>query len=222
MDKTKTIIIAILATVIAVFVILYIIGSQAPKATQAPTTTATTGQQVPTTSSTGQAAQAAEDLTQNFSEASAGYVMSYPADWMFEKPGASWDTVVFSGKEGTDSYRATVNIQNILTKSNGGEYATATELMANLKSQFSKMDTNVKVIDEQPLSYMTKKGQTLNGDQVLVQYSVKGEAFQQWQIVIPSADGKYFHAIAYTAPVSIFTKYLATAQAMIQSWSMNE
>jgi len=219
MDKAKTIVIAIIATVIAVFVILYVVGMRAPKTT---TPTPQTGQPTQTSTSTAQPAQTAPDLTNNFSETAAGYVMKYPADWTFAKQGNTWDMVAFSGKEGTDAARASVDIQNIPSTTNGGEYASATVLMTDLKTKLGKAGQDFQLIDEQPLSYMTKAGATLDGDQVLAQYSLNGEAFEQWMIVIPSPDGKYFHAISYTAPVSIFTKYLATAQAMIQSWSMNE
>lgn len=223
MDKTKTIVITILATVIGLFVILCIIGSRSTKAPTAPATPPGTQQTTtkPTTATAAQPAEEAAALTNEFAEAAAGYSMKYPADWTYEKQGEGWDTIVFSGKRGTDAYRATVNIQNILTKANGGKYATATELMESLKTQF-KQGEDAKIVDEQPLSYTTKQGETIEGSQVLAEYVFNGEQFKQWQIVIPRPDGKYFHAIAYTAPADLFNTYISTARAMINTWTMRE
>lgn len=227
MDKVKTIIIAVLGTAIGLFVILYIIGSR----DKTPTAPATGSQQQatsPATEGSGAAAQpsaqtpeVAPALTQKFSEAATGYTMNYPADWTYEKQGEGWDTVVFSGKAGTDAYRATVNVQNILTKSNGGTHATVADLMTNLKSQFAQSE-DPKLVDEKPLSYTTAKGENIEGVQLLVEYGIKGEQFRQWQIAVPRPDGKYYHAIAYTAPIAIFDRFQPTAQAIIESWSMVE
>ena len=225
MDKVKTIIISVLATVIVVFGGLYLLGSQSEKKTPpppaaAPTAVTPTTPSPATSAPTEKPSAAALALTQTFDDAKAGYVMQYPADWIYEKPDKSATTVIFSGKQGTPAYRATLNIQNLLTTQAGGKYADIAAVVKDLKQQLT--GGGAVFAGEQALTYTTQKGQQLQGAQFLVEYTLKGEKFRQWQVVIPNPDGKYLHALAYTAPADLYADYEATAQAMIQSWKMKE
>ena len=47
---------------------------------------------------------------QRFSDPAAGYSIAYPIDWMIDRQ--STHTIIFSGKEGSHAYYATVSIQN--------------------------------------------------------------------------------------------------------------
>ncbi|MCI0479099.1 hypothetical protein L0Y59_00970 [Candidatus Uhrbacteria bacterium] len=216
MEKMKTVIIAVVATVVVAGIAFYLIGLRKTSPTPPPVqdTQAQDEEQVA-------APLPVPELTKTFAEPGAGYTMGYPEEWTYETKDETFQTVVFSGAPGTEAYRATVNIQNVMNKENGGEFVTAQELMDDLKAQFTSSEDGV-IIDEGPLAYSTAAGETLQGVQVAAEYKLQGETYQQWQIVVPHADGKHFCAIAYTAPAGLFRAYQPTAQALIESWSMVE
>ncbi|MBU2613015.1 hypothetical protein KJ925_00960 [Patescibacteria group bacterium] len=218
MEKVKTIIIAVLSTIIVAGLAFYLIRSQKEDAT--PTQTPEPVAEEQPTPEPVQLPPALE-LTEMFSETDAGYTMGYPKDWTYEVQGEGFRTVIFNGASGTEAYRATVNIQTIPSKENGGTFATVQEVMDDLKAQIEK-DESGKVLDEQELAYTTESKEQLSGIQIAAEYALEGEVFQQWQIVVPRADGKAFNTIAYTAPASIFLAFQPTAQSMIQTWAMVE
>ncbi|MFH1078479.1 MAG: hypothetical protein V1745_04355 [Patescibacteria group bacterium] len=216
MEKIKNLVIAVLGTIIVAGFAFYLISSRGQKqdVTSTPSTPPAEVTQTPTTTP-----PVAPVLGKTFEEAGAGYAMAYPADWIYETKGEGFRTVIFSGASGTVAYRATVNIQNIPSKANDGNFATAKDVMEDMKKQLLALEGG-KIVDEQPLSYTADASTTLDGIQLAAEYTLQGETYQQWQIVVPRTDGMFFNTIAYTAPAGLFATYQPTAQAMIQTWTM--
>ena len=231
MEKFKTIALSILATVILVFIGLYILGTTGKKSQEPvkPTVPAAQ-QQTPPTDLTQQPSQnqqppAAQGpkLDLLFDGKDVGYTMAYPSDWIVERPDPKSSVVMFSGKQGTEAYDATVNIQNLMTTKTGGKYTDADSVVKDMQNQVKAGATDVKYpMETRDVSYTTQKGTELKGKQFVVEYTRDGKTNRQWQVILPRPEGGYIYMLAFTAPVSIFDKYSDLAQAMIQSWNLSE
>jgi len=151
-----------------------------------------------------------------FQEGGYGFTLNYPADWMYEMP--SKVKAVFSGKKGTPAWDSVISIQNVLSSSKGGTYGDVNGVINGIKSQIMAADKNARIYDEKAFSYNMMDGKQLAGKEFKVEYLNQGINYRQWQIVVPRYGGEVFHAWTYTAPVNIYDSYLATAQAMLNSW----
>lgn len=143
-----------------------------------------------------------------------GFRMSYPADWVFEKPNGY--TVVFSGAQGSPSYYATVNMQIIATTKAGGKHETADTLIADLREQImTAQEPNVTDATDQ--SFTNTSGQLVSATGFAAAYTRDNKEFRQLQFASPSADGNSIYAYSYTAPKDLYEEYKPVAITMIQS-----
>lgn len=160
----------------------------------------------------------AVSLTNFYDNKDSHYSIYYPADWIYEAKEKGM--VIFSGKEGTAAYYATVNIQTILTKRSGGDFSTLDEFVADIKKQTLQESPNASFIDKGSLTVPGPKGVKLKGQYLKFIYTYEGELFHQWQIVILREDANVFYTFAYTAPVDQYQADLGVAQTMLKTWSI--
>ena len=147
-----------------------------------------------------------------FSSPELGYSIRYPSNWVYEK--VSPFALVFSGREGTDAYLATVSVQNVQA---GATERASREIMSNLKAQLAKDATEVSYFGEGPISLKEAGGK---GVEFLVTYKKNGRGFRQWSIIIPRPSGAVAHIWTYSAPVERFERYRKIAETMFRSWKL--
>lgn len=222
MEKSKTIIISVLATAVIVLAGYYVYVSRqsdSKKTVNTPAVTNTVDQQ--TGDQTADATSSTQPTFNTFEGTDVGYVINYPLDWIGLRQ-ASSSVIMFSGAEGTEAYNATLNIQNLMTTKTGGKYTDAVSVVKDMKDQVQAGAKDIKYTMDKEVTYTSQKGVDLKGWQFVVEYNLNGKINRQWQVIIPRPEGGYIYMIAYTAPTEIFDKYLDVAQAMVQSWTMLE
>ena len=152
-----------------------------------------------------------------FSDAGLGYNIEYPRGFIVARPASH--TVVFSGGEGTGAFDAVVSIRNVTAPRNV-DSTKATAVFADLKLQIAAAATSVRYIGETAIVY-GKGGLNLEGRQFLVSYSLEGQRFRKWAVVIPRPSGEVVHVWSYTAPVAIFDMFRPLAQGMRDTWTIH-
>lgn len=157
-------------------------------------------------------------LTKTFDNKESHYVIKYPTSWEYDS--SSQGTVIFSGRQGTPAYYATVNVQTVLTKKTGGEFKNVKEFINDIKKQAKKESRNVTFLESGPYNMKLENGDKLEGEYLVFAYGYRGESFKQWQIVLRRQDGQVFYAWAYTAPTEIFDRYHEVAKSMLVSWQV--
>ena len=155
-------------------------------------------------------------LTNIFKEQNLGYSMSYPGDWVytFQAP----HIVVFSAKKGAVG-ETTVSIRNLnSTLVPGGKYKDVDSVIESLLNQL-KTTKNVIVYNPEPYEY--NKGQVkLTGKQVVAEYTLQGEKYKQWVVVLPRAAGDVFHLWSFVSQAKTYDNNLGTARAMLSSFTI--
>ncbi|TAK75881.1 MAG: hypothetical protein EPO11_04945 [Gammaproteobacteria bacterium] len=145
------------------------------------------------------------------------YSIQYPAEWTYDAS-AEQGTVVFTGKTGTPSFYSTINIQTVLTKKTGGEYANVKQFIADIKKQAARQSSHPVFLEHGPTTMVEADGSKAQGEYLIFTYRYKNIEFKQWQIVVLRSDNQVFYAWAYTAPAQLYQNDLATAQTMLKSW----
>jgi|GEM_PF-1855910 len=153
-----------------------------------------------------------------FEDDKLGYKIEYPHNWVCEKPGKY--KILFSGKEGTDAYYSTVNIQNFASKKIGGGYDDINSVIKDFKKQIMTHSDDPKIYNERKFVYKATNGAILTGEEFIAEYTKSGEKFKQWQIFIPKDNGEVFYAWIYTAPADMYETYLEVAKKMLDSWKI--
>lgn len=149
------------------------------------------------------------NLENQFCEQKLGYCIRYPGNWRYAKQNEY--TVIFSGREGTEAYRATVTIENIASTVIGGQYEDVQAVVDDYKCQLVSQSAAV-CIDSTDYP---------QGNGYVAEFSHAGEAFRQWRLVVARTDGRVLHSWAFTAPVGLYPAYLPIAQAMLASWTLD-
>lgn len=162
--------------------------------------------------------QGSYSVSMLFNNKDSRYSIKYPTNWLYDKSGQG--TVIFSGRPGSPSYYSTVNIQVILTKKNGGDFATVKQFMADLKRQTKKEFSNTKFVEEGPVSLSMPDGSVVKGEFLTFISNYKGKKFKQWQIVVLRNDEQVFYAWAYTAPAEQYDTDLSVAKDMLKTWTI--
>lgn len=160
----------------------------------------------------------APGLAAAFDASTLGYMIRYPGDWMYDTP--TNYQVVFSGKEGTDAYYATISIQNVLSARDGGKYRDPSEVADGVIGQLNMGATDVTIYDDRPFVYTAKDGSKLKGVEMKVEYTREGRKFRQWIVIVPRSAGEAFHIWSYTSPEDRYNEYARTAQLMLDSWEI--
>lgn len=149
-------------------------------------------------------------LTNKFSDPEHGYAVSFPGNWTHEVSG---NAVLFSGRDGTEEYSTTVNLQPLLSEEAGGIYPDLESVFLALKAQFESAGGRVST----PESFKHKsRGIAYPAVRFLSAYSMRGENFRQETFLVRKS-GPYFLQLSYTAPENLFEKYRKTGLKIIAS-----
>jgi hypothetical protein len=154
-------------------------------------------------------------LANVFQADDAGYTIRFPSGWIFKKQ--SENTYIFSGKEGSQAYYSTINIQKLRSKKNGGVYADVDAVIEGFKKDFLSGDANAKFFDGRSFKYADKNVQ-LEGKQFKAEYIIQGTKFRQWLVVISDYSQDYFYAFSYTSPADQYDFFLWIAELMLETW----
>lgn len=154
-----------------------------------------------------------------FSEPRLGYVIDYKPDWIYEIPSDS--AVMFSGRDDTDAYWATVSIQNVAPPDAESTMHAVSMIVDQLQEQFSTQAPDV--VFESAGPYVYHHGAAfLLGREFFAVYGSDGTRYRQWSVVLPRPKGHVAHIWTYRAPAERFDIYLPVAEAMLRSWRIED
>ena len=153
-----------------------------------------------------------------FADGDLGYAINYPDDWMMEKPTAF--STVFSGRQGTEAYYATVRIQNVKPKTASGPKQAMVGVLDNLKAKLAAGAGELAYLAEGPFLY-DRQGVRLEGHQFMVAYVNKGQRFRQWTVVMPRSLGTVTHIWSYASQDLRFDVFRPIAEEMLRSWTLD-
>ncbi len=149
----------------------------------------------------------------------SGYSIKYPLGWSYDDKSVK-GAVIMRGKEGTDSYNVTVNIQTVLTKKTGGKFTTVKEFIDDMKAQAKSQALGPKYLESGPITFNEPNGSIVKGEYLILTYKLNNVDIKQWQIVVLRNDDQVFYAWAYTAPANLYDKELPVAKRILESWSI--
>ncbi|GEM_PF-5586847 len=149
-----------------------------------------------------------------FSDSAYGFSMSYPSDWVYEY--ASDSMVMFSGKEGSEAYYSTVFIQNLLSTKSGGTYDNLEAIYNDFKEQIASAGGQISEMRE---SVFSVGNIDLPAIAMESTFNKEGGTYKQMTVIIQRNEN-IFQQFSYTAPVSIYEKYIDTAQQMYNSLNL--
>lgn len=167
---------------------------------------------------TATAVQAGAAPTKRFAESGYGYTIEYPGDWNLTKPSAT--TATFSGKEGSDAFFAIISIQNVQPPAAKTPRQAADTALADLKSMLKREAADLAFVGEQPLTLKTGR-LSLEGQIIVVTYTIGGERYRKWALVMPRPTGTVAYIWSYTAPDKRFDAFRPIADAMLKSWTIH-
>lgn len=156
-------------------------------------------------------------LDHEFTTATYHYSIPYSSNWKVFSRG---DGVVVFKLQDKQSPGVSINIQTIYTKFGGGEYPDIKALMDDFYSQVPQHFGKVKFLKRDAISVKQPDGSLRVGEQTTLNFSMNGVAYQQWQVMLISRDGRLFQAFAYRSPVAYFNQYQPLAAAMVSSWKI--
>ncbi len=152
-------------------------------------------------------------LSNTFKEPSLGFTIAYPGDWTYAYQAPH--IVIFSARKGVDG-QAIVSLRNLnSTKVPGGRYKDSDAVIEALMNQL-KRAKDVTVFEPEPFLYGKGQGK-LMGKQVAAEYTIKGEKYKQWFVVIPRGPGDVFHVWSFLGPEKSYDAVFPSAQAMLNS-----
>ena len=156
------------------------------------------------------------NLGKQFRDDSLGYTLSYPSDWIYQRP--SEYTVVFSGQQGTAAYHATVTIQNVASTMIGGIFEDVISVVNDYKCQLVAGVEEIYFYDQKTWRWRLEDGRELQGIGFTAEYPFRGDAFKTSQVIFPHANGSVFCSWAYSVPVEDYDTYADIVNAMFDSW----
>lgn len=157
------------------------------------------------------------DLENQFRDESLGYVVAYPADWVYQK--TSEFSVVFSGRPGTAAYYATVTIQNVASTRIGGIFDDVMSVANDYKCQLVSGVEEIHIYGQETWVWRLENGEELSGIGFKAEYPYQGDVFKTSQVIFPHPNGNIFCSWAYTASVDDYDQYVDIVNAMFDSWT---
>jgi hypothetical protein len=162
---------------------------------------------------------AAIRLDQKFVDRGLGYALAYPDSWVAAREGPF--LVVFSGREGTEAFRATVSIENVLPPGAGTPTAAIAAVLADFKVRLARAVPDVRTEAETPI-FRGAGDKRIEGSQFLVNYGYGGEMFRKWVVIMRRTAAPVVHIWSYTAPRDRFDRFRPIAEAMLESWTIGD
>lgn len=151
-----------------------------------------------------------EGEMQVFEDESLGFRMQYPSDWMYEDQG---NVIIFSGREGTEAYNVTVNMQNL---SWGEYYHSFDDFYEDYKGQIEGEGGRITELQEEPF---IQNGVEYDSVGFTAGYTLDGVDYQQSIIAVDRGDG-VFHQYSYTAPDHLYDKYYEETISMLDNFEL--
>ena len=158
-------------------------------------------------------------LDARFTDPALGFTVAYPRDWVAARENPF--LVVFSGREGTEAYRATVSIENVRPPGAASAVAATAEVLADFKMRLARAVPDVRTEAETPI-FRGEGDKRVEGSQFLVNYRHGGESFRKWVVIMRRAAAPVVHIWSYTAPGDRFDAFRPVAEAMLESWSIED
>lgn len=162
---------------------------------------------------------AAIRLDQRFADRELGFVVAYPDTWVAAREGPF--LVVFSGREGTEAFRATVSIENVRPPGAGTPTSAIAAVLADFKMRLARAVPDIRTEAETPI-FRGAGDKRIEGSQFLVNYSHGGEPFRKWVVIMRRAAAPVVHIWSYTAPRDRFDAFRPVAEAMLESWTIED
>ena len=162
--------------------------------------------------------RASTPTDQRFADQKLGYAIDYPGDWMMEKSSAF--STVFSGRQGTEAYYATVRIQNVKPQIASGPKQAMVGVLGDLKAKLAAGAGELAYLAEGPFLY-DRRGVRLEGHQFMVAYVNEGQRFRQWTVVMPRSSGTVTHIWSYASQDLRFDDFRPIAEKMLRSWTLD-
>ena len=162
--------------------------------------------------------QASIPIHRQFADRNLGYAIDYPDDWIMEKSSAY--TTLFSGRQGTEAYYATVRIQNVKPQTVSDSKQALVSVVGDLKAKLTAGAQKVTYLAEGPFLY-DRKGVRLEGHQFIVAYVNEGQRFRQWTVVMPRSSGTVTHIWSYATHDRRFDFFRPIAEQMMRSWTLD-
>jgi hypothetical protein len=172
--------------------------------------------QAPNTRTSG---EAHPRLEERFADPAFGFTVAYPRDWVAVREGPF--LVVFSGREGTEAFRATVSIENVRPSDSASAVAAIAAVIADFKMRLARAVPDVRTEAETPI-FRGEGDKRIEGSQFLVNYRHGGESFRKWVVIMRRASAPVVHIWSYTAPGDRFDAFRPVAEAMLESWSIED
>lgn len=158
-------------------------------------------------------------LDQRFADRGLGFAVAYPDGWIAVREGPF--LVVFSGREGTEAYRATVSIENVRPPGAGTPTAATAAVLADFKMRLARAVPDIRTEAETPI-FRGAGDKRIEGSQFLVNYSHGGEMFRKWVAIMRRTAAPVVHIWSYTAPRDRFDQFRPVAEAMLESWTIGD
>ncbi len=162
---------------------------------------------------------AAVRLDQRFADSGLGFAVAYPDTWIATRENPF--LVVFSGREGTEAYRATVSIENVRPPGAATATAATAEVLADFKTRLARAVPDLRTEAETPI-FRGEGEKRVEGSQFLVNYRLGGEPFRKWVVIMRRAAQPVVHIWSYTAPGDRFDSFRPVAEAMLESWTIGD
>jgi hypothetical protein len=161
---------------------------------------------------------AAFGLDHTFGEAGLGYTIDYPTGWVVERP--SQYTVLFAGAPGTSASMISLTIQNVATTAIGGVFASAADLLNNLKCQLVSGAGDICIYVGEAITVVDAAGRRLVGPQMIAEYAYDGDIYKEWVAVVPHNSGDVLYVLSYTALRSDYDRHEPTILDMVATWTI--
>ena len=158
-------------------------------------------------------------LDQRFVDIGLGFAVAYPDTWVAARENPY--LVVFSGREGTESYRATVSIENVRPPGAATPTAATVAVLADFKTRLARAVPDMRTEAETPI-FRGEGDKRVEGTQFLVNYRLGGEPFRKWVVIMRRAAHPVVHIWSYTAPGDRFDAFRPVAEAMLESWKIGD
>lgn len=154
-------------------------------------------------------------LVNTFRDASLGYRINYPANWIYTK--TKPHIVIFSGKQGTSAYYSTINIQNLASASLGGNFNSINDVENYFKNQLYAGAQNVSFSHPEQFEIQSG-GRNILGSVYEIKYYRQNQNFKQVLVILPRYDNQLYYAWMYTSSINDYDTYYSIAMEMLDTW----
>ncbi|MFZ5364695.1 MAG: hypothetical protein ACOZBH_00650 [Patescibacteria group bacterium] len=147
-----------------------------------------------------------------------GFSIDYPPDWSPQIDQVD-NSLIITGPAADNGQTATIKVKKLKTVSSGGQFEDAESVVAALNRQLANQTENPTLHGTKNYFY-TKNGLRLGGKEQIIEFSINGQSYQEWQRIIPGPEGMIIYVWIYSAPKTIYGQYLKPAGEMAESYTI--